>query len=114
MSTEMYLTVYVIKKLLAIFLLFNFFPECMGNCTWGRGFFIKTEEFLPRVPRVSTRGRGLKKRNSSPSVWSAALGEEDFFKKRKFFPECRTEGTQGRGFLKKQISSPSVALGEEV
>jgi hypothetical protein len=31
-------------------------PECLGSGTRGRGFLIKTAEFLPRVPRRSTRG----------------------------------------------------------
>jgi hypothetical protein len=35
-------------------------------------------------------------------------------KKGKFFPECLWSDTRGRGFLKKQISSPTVALGEAV
>jgi hypothetical protein len=39
-----------------------------------------------------------------------ALGEDVFLKKMNFFPECCT---RGRDFKKKEISSPSVALGEE-
>jgi hypothetical protein len=93
-----------------LLLFFNFFPECLGSNTRGREFFLNTEEFLPRVPRISTRGRGLfliKNQVSSPSV---ALGEEVFFKKIEFLPRLFHSGMR---VLKKQISPPSVALGEE-
>jgi hypothetical protein len=35
----------------------RWFPECLGSDTRGRGFLIKIAEFLPCVPRRSTRGR---------------------------------------------------------
>jgi hypothetical protein len=98
-----------------LLLFFNFFPKCLGSDTRGREFFLNTEEFLPRVPRISTRGRGLfliKNQVSSPSV---ALGEEVFFKKIEFLPRLFHSGmrvlkktnfspeccTRGRVFLKK-------------
>jgi len=79
------------------------FPECMGCDTRGT-------EFLTRVPGLWLSG----KRVSSPSAWTAALGEKGVF------PECCT---RERFFLKKEMtpaatngvnSSPSArtTLGE--
>jgi hypothetical protein len=60
----------------------------------GEGFFKKNKGGFPECLSMGTRGRGFEKR------------------KMNFFPECCT---RGRGFKikKKEISSPSVALGEE-
>jgi hypothetical protein len=44
----------------------NFFPECLGCGTRGRGFFLKKDKNLPRVlhsGKKNTRGRSFFKKN---------------------------------------------------
>jgi hypothetical protein len=65
----------------------------------GEEVFIKTEEFLPRVPP----GRGFfLKKTFLPRVQHSG---KRFFKKIKFFPKCCT---RGRGFSKKKRMAPTV------
>jgi hypothetical protein len=65
------------------------------------------------VPVHLALGEGyLKKtKGASPSAWAWALGEE-VLKKKEFLPRVLHSGKRFQN-KKKEISSPSVALGEE-
>jgi hypothetical protein len=70
------------------------FLECLGIWHSGKDI-LKKGRGLPRVPR------------------HLALGEGYFFKKQRGLPRVPGHGHSGKRF-KKRISSPGVAIGEEV
>jgi hypothetical protein len=71
---------------------------------------------LPRVPGHLALGEEeIKKNGPGPSPSALAPGTRGRQKNPRAFPECLGNWHSGKNFQKKKrISSPSVALGEEV